>query len=231
MKRKAPVSIEARLVNLPQYEEIREMLLENESPSQITDIIQKEYRQLLEFERSSVRTALVKHRRKIRQDPSNVIETPKTHRRALSQVVRRRYDGVIQGINRMMDLEAVYLVQRDRLDAMLEQEQETGIFNPQVTREFVAIVGTLLAHLKCEMAALGVPEKEEQMMVSFERYSKEAAKALSNPESRRRVVSILERIQRNANEVPSCDQPVSCTPDLPEVEGNTVKVPIRDGES
>lgn len=224
-----------RFQQIPEAEELKEMLLGGASISETADILQNGWGHFRENTRNTIASMLYTYRKKLRDaggelPPQEDNRRESLSRRAITKVVRRRYDKVIASIDKMIELEALYLVQRDRLEWLLEEEQKAGVPYANMSRDFVAATNTLLAHLKCESAVISVPEEEKIAAVSFDRYSENTAKALANPESRRRVVSILERIQRNARSVPGpCDAPVSCDSEVQmDVPGEPVTVLVEE---
>lgn len=228
-------SIGKRFEQIPEAEELKNMLLGPSTVSEVADIVQQEWGRFTDNTRGSLMSRLYEYRKKLRggYKPPKATEPVKVEslsRRAITKAARKRYDKVIESVDRMLELEALYLVQRDRLEWLLEEEQKEGIPYNNMSRDFVAATNTLLAHLKVEMAVLGVPEEEKEVAVSFDRYSENTAKALANPESRRRVVSLIERIQRNANQVSlRCEGPVSCVPDIElDIPGEPINVVIEE---
>ncbi len=49
-----------------------------------------------------------------------------TRGRRISAVSRAQYLAVKAGVDRLIELESMYLAQRDRIDAIIEKEQELG---------------------------------------------------------------------------------------------------------
>lgn len=227
-------SLADRLLEIPEADELKRMILERNRIADIADILQQEWGRFCEHTRGSLIHHLYVYRRKLLKEEGAPV-TPSagnvvSHRRAITKVIRKRHDKVLDGVDKMIELEALYLVQRDRLEWLLEEERREGVPYKGMARDFVAATNTLLAHLKCESALLVPEEDEKEAIVDFDRYSENTAKALANPESRRRVVSLIERIQRNANNTSrSCDVPVSCDPDEElDVPGEPVRVLIDE---
>jgi hypothetical protein len=223
-------SLADRLLEIPEANELKRMILDRNRITDIADVLQQEWGHFCEHTRESLVRQLYAYRRKLLKEEGagtgvdtggNLI----SHRRAITKIIRKRHDKVLDSVDKMIELEALYLVQRDRLEWLLEEERKENVPYQGMARDFLAAANTLLAHLKCE-AALLVPEEDEKgAIANFDRYSENTAKALANPESRRRVVSLIERIQRNVDKVSNpCDVPVSCGP---EVDLDDTGEPVR----
>jgi len=227
-------SLMDRFQEIPEANELKRMILERNRISDIADILQQEWGRFGEHTRGSLTRQLYAYRRRLLQEQGAgkpvSADGVVSHRRAITKIIRKRHDRVVDAVDKLIELEALYLVQRDRLEWLLEEERKEGVPYNGMARNFVAATNTLLAHLKCESALLVTDDVDKDVTVDFDRYSENTAKALANPESRRRVVSLIERIQRNANNTPNlCDTPVSCDPDKElDTSGEPVRVLIDE---
>lgn len=115
---------------------------------------------------------------------------------ALTKTLYKRAEG---GIQHMLELEALYLASRDRVDRWMELEAEVGGFSDKCGSELVNAAKILGQHFEVAQE-LGLIESGERLKVSLDirKYSKGTAEVLSKPESRHRVISILERLAKHA---------------------------------
>jgi hypothetical protein len=99
----------------------------------------------------------------------------------------------------MVELEALYLAKRDRIDRWMELESEVGAFSDRLGSEIVNAAKVLGQHFSIAQE-LGLVEAGDslKMTLDFKHYSKSTAEVLSKPESRHRVISIVERLAKHA---------------------------------
>lgn len=116
-------------------------------------------------------------------------QTPKT-------LVKKLYERGHRGIQDLVELEGLYLAQRDRIDRMMELEAKAGGFHEKMAGE-ITVAGELLWKRMRGMSKLGLGQQDEfSMTLSVRGYSEGTAAVLSNPESRHRIMSILQRMVR-----------------------------------
>lgn len=115
-------------------------------------------------------------------------------------LVKNLYKRADGGIQHMLELEALYLASRDRVDRWMELESEVGGFSDKCGPELVNASKILMEHFEVAQA-LGLVESGERLKVSLDirRYSERTAIVLSKPESRHRVVSLIERLVKHAS--------------------------------
>lgn len=127
----------------------------------------------------------------------------------LAQVGYKRLKG---GIRENIELEALYLTQRSRVDKLLEMEAEDGVLMKTTSDEIVK-ASTVLSRLtatKKAMGIIGVGIDDSHIVGDYEGLSREASDVLQKPESRRKVLDLVDRLQKRGQlkfeiEAPSVD--------------------------
>jgi hypothetical protein len=116
-----------------------------------------------------------------------------------SILTRNLYKRTEEGIKHMVELEGLYLAAKDRIDRWMELEAEAGAFSDRCGQEIVNAANIMAKHFEIAQE-LGLVEGGDRMKLTldFKRYSAETAKVLSNPESRHRVISLVERLAQHA---------------------------------
>jgi len=116
-------------------------------------------------------------------------------------MVKSLYDRTKGGIQEMLELEALFLAQRDRVDRAIETENETGALNEGAGKEITRATDILVERFKVTHA-LGLTESGDNFKYNLDLrgYSQRTADILNNPESRHRVISIVERIAAHAKQ-------------------------------
>lgn len=117
--------------------------------------------------------------------------TPAAFSRGIMQKERKCVD-------KMVEMEAHYLAQRERLGRMLIAEGQSGLFSEIVGEELSR--GFSMAHKMSEIEIkMGLAEAniDAQGLMNFEGYSNHTAEVLAKPESRRKLVGIVERLERS----------------------------------
>lgn len=112
-----------------------------------------------------------------------------------SSLAKSIYGRVKGGIKDLIELEALYLSQRSRIDRMVSLERRHGIFSKDVGREIVFAGELLMMRVKTKVD-LGLDDTSEMPHLDLRRYSETTVGVLSNPESRHRVLSLLQRMAR-----------------------------------
>jgi len=197
---------------LPFLGEIDEMLIENVPSSIVAQFIQHDKGELTDINPESLANALTVRRRQ-KQETDGWWGAPQStdwgedddlramikYRRLPAtpgRVARSLYKRAEGGVKDMLELEASYLVKRDRCDRMLELEALSGAFSDITTRALDSMDETLWKRIQAQAKLnQGKPEGIE-MSLSIKNYSQETMEVLSNPESRHRIMSLLERMTR-----------------------------------
>lgn len=196
------------------------MLLEGVSSADVAKYIQEEMGALADLDPKSLSNAL-RVRKKQREDTARSyagssrlpdpddddddddsgigddsevkVEEPKVQKpSALAKSIYARAKG---GIKDLLELEAMYLTQRDRIDRMVDLEHSRGIFAKDVGAEIMYAGQLIMMRVKTKHD-LGLDDTSDTPMIDMRRYSEETVAVLSNPESRHRVMSLLQRLAR-----------------------------------
>lgn len=125
---------------------------------------------------------------------AEVEETPKHEKPGL--LVKTLYARTKGGIRDLLELEAMYLTQRDRIDRMVETEARQGIFAKDVGQEIIFAKELILARVKTKKD-LGIDDKSDTPELDIRKYSEQTVGVLSSPESRHRVLNLLERLAKS----------------------------------
>lgn len=100
-------------------------------------------------------------------------------------------------LDEIHELTDIYRIQRQRIDRLVEQEL-SGTPIPYLHKEIDVATKLLVANYRIKEAKGMVPPTQEDLMakVQFKNYSQQTVEVLSNPESRHRIMSLLERVTR-----------------------------------
>jgi hypothetical protein len=226
-------SVAERIEELRSIEDIDAMLLEGSSCRDVAKFIQQALEELTEVDINTIEQRLKERRRRLREEaeadaavlrpveddeeeperPAAIV--PDDGGRRMGRMASAQYDRVRKGIERMLELECAYLAARDRLDFILDKEQSVGFPFEMTGREFLVLGKLLELHGKEDdrvRAIMGQGHAHEAL--DLKGYSEQTAKVLANPASRRRVVSIVERLKliKGGRDIPD-------TPELAEASG------------
>lgn len=214
-------TVAERIGELRSIEDIDEMLLEGSSCGDVAKFIQLALEELEDVKQQSLVQRLKERRSRLREESEHVAEhlveeegggreaaiVPAKDRR-MGKLATAQYDRVRRGIERMLELECIYLASRDRVDSILDKEEDVG-FPFEMTGREILVLGKLLElHGKEDdriRAIMGSGLSHEKLEIKG--YSKETAKVLSKPDSRRRLVSIVERLRlvKGGRDIPELD--------------------------
>jgi hypothetical protein len=107
--------------------------------------------------------------------------------------------GMADELDELTELAALYRVQRRRIDRLVEIEAESGRPTAQMAREIQVATQLLIAReqIKIDLGLDGVEKRaQEDPRIALTGYSERTQQALSNPESRHRIIAIIERMAR-----------------------------------
>jgi len=213
------LTVAQRIDELSVVDEIDEMLLDGVSCGDVAKFIQLGLEELEDVSPQYLAIALKKRRDSMvttvpstPEDEMRLAAVVPTEGRVPAKIARSKYRMATKGMDRLIELESLYLAQRDRLGAIITKEQELG-FPFEVTDRVVMAAAKLLElHGQQEkdlLERLGDGPAHEKL--DLKGYTKETAETLRKPDSRRRVVSIVERLRRVKGGV--------SIPQLPEASG------------
>jgi len=211
------LTVGQRLSELRVIDDVDDMLRDGLSAGDVAKFIQLGLEELTDVKPGTLAAALSSRRKKelgVKPqpiDPRLAAVIPERGRR-VAVIARNSYNKAVMGMDRLIELEALYLAQRDRLDSIIEKEQELGFPFEMTDRTILAAAKILEIHGKLEKDMFdSMNEGPAHEKLSLDGYTKETADVLSKPDSRRRVVSIVERLKRVKGGVE--------IPELPEASG------------
>ena len=197
-------SVADRIAALRSIDDIDEMLLEGSSCGDVAKLIQLGLEELLDVSHDTLarmlrerRSGLQERAKKQQEEGGREAAIVPVTGRIAGKLARNQYDRIRKGIERMIELECVYLAARDRVDGLFVKEQELGFPFEMTGREILVLAKLLEQHRKEDefvRAIMGDGLSHEKL--DLRGYSEETARVLSKPDSRRRVVSIVERLKR-----------------------------------
>lgn len=199
---------------LPCLIAIDTMLMEGVSAPDIAKYLHNEQEVLLNFDEESIAAALQLRRRQKQQaarqyhaeesegeddfynEGEVVARAPKREPVRPSFIAKSLYNRTRKGINEIIEYEAMYLTQRDRAEAMVVLEADRGIFARDVGEEIHTATKILNYRVKAKKD-LGVENVDTTTpQLDMSKYSENTVKALQSPESRHRVMDLIQRMAR-----------------------------------
>jgi hypothetical protein len=203
-RKDSSLTISQRLNELSIIDDVDEMLREGVSTGDVAKFIQLGLEELIDVKAGSLGDALARRRKTIMEvhpspliDPRLAAIMPVGAARRVACLSRNQYVKTNQGMDRLIELEALYLAQRDRLDNIITKENELGFPFEMTDRTMLTAAKLIELHGNQEKAIfdrLGDGPSHEKL--DLKGYSEETAETLQKPDSRRRVVSIVERLKR-----------------------------------
>lgn len=205
-----------RIANLPFAEVVDTMLLEGTSASSVAQFIQDDKGELADVPRKTLANALSRRKRERQEEIANYgdddgevdwFNTSGTSRSSApvdegpklpTNIARAAYKRIKGGINEVIELESLYLAQRDRIDRLIQKEHDVRAFS-ELTNQEIRVAADLLIKRVSVKEKMGVLDGESAKgdVRDFEGYSKDTAEVLSNSKSRHRVVSLIDRLKKN----------------------------------
>ena len=201
-RRDFKLTVAQRLSELSIIDDIDEMLRDGISTGDVAKFIQLGLEELLDVKVNTLGKVLGQRRKDIMPVKSNVLDDRLSaiipvEGRGVAQLSRNQHVVINKAMDRLVELEALYLAQRDRIDTMIEKEKDLGFPFEMTGREFIVAMKALELHGKQEkelLERIGTGPSHEKL--DIEGYSKETSEVLRRPASRRRIISIVERLKR-----------------------------------
>lgn len=115
----------------------------------------------------------------------------------IGHIAKKIYDRQLQGLDELVELEALARVQTHRIDRLVRIELEKNGYLDGIAREMGVLSDTLMKRVAIK-DKLGLIDGDQKFrdQLDIKGYSKETSKVLSNPESRHRVVSLMDRLAK-----------------------------------
>lgn len=197
------LTIAQRLTELSVIDDVDDMLRDGISVGDVAKFIQLGLEELTDVKQNTLAKVLGQRRKAIMEalpsqpvDPRLAAIIP-TEGRRVAVLSRNQYMQTVKAMDRLIELEALYLAQRDRLDTIITKEIELGFPFEMTDRTVLTAAKLLELHGKQEKELLDrIGDGPSHEKLDLKGYSEETAATLRKPDSRRRVVSIVERLKR-----------------------------------
>lgn len=114
----------------------------------------------------------------------------------VSAIANKVYERAQSGVQEILELEAIYLTSRERVDRALDLEHTKQIYIKDLSKD-LASLGSLLVQMHRVKKDLGITTRSAKSITSnFKGLSEKTALTLGTPESRRKVIDIVDRLAR-----------------------------------
>jgi hypothetical protein len=213
-RRDFKLTIAQRLSELSIIDDIDEMLRDGVSTGDVAKFIQLGLEELLDVKVKTLGKVLGQRRKDILVVRSNVMLDDRLAAimpakcRPSACLSRNQYDSQQKLLDRLIEAQAVYLFQRDRMDWIGKQEQVLGFPFEMTDRSVMTALKALEIYGKAEKELLErVGSGLSHPKLDIKGYSKETSEVLRRPDSRRRVISLVERLKTigGPKEIPKLD--------------------------
>lgn len=208
------ITVYDKITNLNKINEIDEMLITGVPMADIVDFIQVGLERLVDTSAAGMYKALTKRKKILIKQQENAcmasedqdINSSNTEvdgvglgrsirPRTPNNMAKVKYFDLRKRMDAAIEFECLYLSQRDRISALMEQENYAGAPYDNMYREFREARQTLKDYAEIT-EPFNAKGSELTLNLTFEQYSQNTRDILSNAESRRRIVSVIERIRK-----------------------------------
>jgi hypothetical protein len=116
----------------------------------------------------------------------------------VATLAKNAYKRTKGGIKEHLELEALYIAQRARIDRLIDIEDEGQILMKQTGDEIIkgATILSRLTATKKAAGLVGVGVDDDHVVGDFEGLSKSTSEVLQKPESRHKVLSLVDRLAK-----------------------------------
>lgn len=192
-----PVSRETRFLRLRSlrcYKEVHERVVQGWTPSEIARFIQDERSEYGDVTRGSLITLL--------NDYRNSIPRAELIAKRMPTVFNKAAEDVRQGLDALQELEKLYEIQRSRINIDAGTEKKINKLMPSMTQEIKVASEILAKYAQLQMDLglmdrhLGKMEVDAVVVADVAgRYGSPAiGQVMQDPESRRRVLGLAQRL-------------------------------------
>jgi len=198
-------SVKNELAGLPEIREVDALIRARISITDVARFIQERLGRMRDVPPDSMRTAISDRMAALKaQDESGRVhsatESPLTPRQP-GVLAATLYSRVASGIDALVEIDALYLAQRDRLGWLIGLEAGDKVYNEKLNKEFRVAVGILetRADLQERLGLTGGSSKDS-LEVSLKlkgvrtRHGATTAEVMANPESRQRVMTLAQQL-------------------------------------
>lgn len=198
--------LEKRVKNLSCVEQVDSLLMQAVPLTDVVKYIQQDRGELADIDSIQLAAALSARRRSKYAEmgwwgavfDDEATPEPRMRLSAPGALAKTLYARVEGGIKDLLELEALYLTQRERVDRMIESEAQHGAFSEK-TKEEILAAKEILGERRDWMKSLGLVgglDAAAESEQKFKAYSQGTIDALRNPEARTRVVSLVDRLSK-----------------------------------
>lgn len=174
---------------------MKQMILDGYPLPQIATYIQQEAGEYKDVTHPTLVNAL--ERFKLDEVPAEAMvrKDPKRYLEAVKQIK--------DSVNVLNELEGMFRIQKARIEKFCEDEEESQVMKPNISREFDA-ARNILDEIHSVRMDSGMDERHlgtlklqaEATIVAEERYGSDVAEVLKDPERRRKILAIFESALR-----------------------------------
>lgn len=203
------------------FQEVHEKLCGGYSVPELARIVQDERKEYTDVARESLIHVLKQYRASI--EPGELL----AHRPSSTSVFTKAAESLEKGLDELKALESLYQIQMKRVGIDLAIEEKLQKLVPTMTQE-IRVAREILqtyADLKMDLGMskrhLGQLDVDAKVLADVTgRYQKQSvAKVVADPQARRKVLGIAEKIMQLSqyaedDEAPASDQIVDVTPDV-----------------
>lgn len=115
-----------------------------------------------------------------------------------STIARNLYERVVENnVDELVETEALYMAQRARIDRLIEKEMQANGYIDTLQKEIGVAMNLLVNRVKMkEVMGLTTGDAKFREQLDLKGYTDKTVKTLSNPESRHRVINLMDRLAK-----------------------------------
>lgn len=208
-KKRGGPSILKDIANLPIVDEIDEMLRDEVSLADVARYIQETFEMLTQYVSHKLVSALEKRRKTLPPLPPSPEEFPAGHPigkdediRAPGRIAQNQYRRAAVGMDKLLELESLYITQRDRIDKKIQGENDTGEFY-DCMEDSIKTARELIKDMVGIEREFGVAMNRMRVNLDIQGASntdlgKRVSDVMEHPESRHKVISMFKRVTQAA---------------------------------
>lgn len=198
-------SVKNELASIPEIREVDALIRARISITDVARFVQDRLGRMKNVPPDSMRTAISERMATLKAEDASgrvhsATESPTSPRKP-GVLAATLYDRVASGIDALVEIDALYLSQRDRLGWLIGKENGEDEYNEKIHKEFRVAVGILetRAELQERLGLTGGASKDS-LEVSLKlkgvrtRHGVTTAEVMANPESRQRVMNLAQQL-------------------------------------
>jgi hypothetical protein len=206
---KKKLSVVEQVDLLPCIREVDEMLLGEATTADVARVIQRDRGLLTDVKEGTLAKALGQRRRDlllaVSQEarefaPESAAMQDAIVPRIPGAIARGAYERMQTGVDDIIELESMYLSVRDRIGAIMQWEQENERFHGDLHKDFSVATKMIELHakLKNELGMGGGDRLSVRLDVTGmkSKFGATIAEVFAKPESRHRVLSLIDQLKK-----------------------------------